>query len=369
MNFTAEICERNGVKLKTPLVLGHYLPWFTDGNPEKFELSAKFADDIVMPEIEDWRHWRDCRSQYKRTHMYQPQWGEYDSRDPGLIWKQISTAKEHGLDGFIVNLYGKNSVENVLGLHFLEELKKYNSENPNDPFLYMVSFDSQAQWLSERKVPVSIEEDFEYIKNIWITDAHIKRDGAPVMAIFVYDKPCSEYRKAADEVFGKDGLDILWSSPDNAAGASGTYAWIAQSEIGANGSWFNPDDAGDRFLSDFYERSNKNSDLKYIMGGVWPGFNDNLVSWAWNPSQDNPEIRPRVMCRETTRGNTLELTWEANVKYICELCGKSDKLQMPLIQIVTWNDWAESTNIEPDMDFGYKCLETCKNFIKEIKSL
>lgn len=300
--------------------------------------------------------------------MYQPQWGEYDSRDPELIRKQITTAKEYGLDGFIVNFYGKNSVENVLGLHFLDELKKYNSENSEDPFLYMISFDSQAQWPSEGKKPVSIEEDFEHIKNTWITDAHIKCDDTPVIAIFVYDKPCSEYRKAADEVFANDGLDILWSSPDNAGGASGTYVWVAQSEMETNGSWFNPDDAGDEFLGNFYERSNNNSDLKYIMGGVWPGFNDNLVSWAWNSNPDNPAIRPRVMCRETTRGNTLELTWKTNLKYIRELCGKKQKLPMPLIQIVTWNDWAESTNVEPDEDFGYKCLEICRKYIEKIKN-
>ena len=367
MEFTAPAWSR---PLPWPVVLGHFLPWFMGENADAFPVPPG-VEQLVLPELEPWRHWRDARSQYQRTHLYQPEWGEYDSRDPRIIRKQIETAREYGLDGFIVNLYGKNSVENVLGLSFLKELKNYNAANPDRaPFVYMVSFDSQAQWPTEGKTPVTIEEDFEYLRDVWFGEYCLRRDGVPLIAVFVYDKPCSRYREAADQVFGKGGLDIVWSSATDADGQDAAYVWVCPDKLEPDGSWFHPDAAGDGFLRDFYRQCALNPAVRYIMGGVWPGFNDQLVSWAWNPDPSNPKIRPRVMCRESTRGNTLELTWLAAEDYIVRnrrgdpACGTP----MPLIQIVTWNDWAEATNVEPDLDHGRKPLETCAKFIGSLKA-
>ncbi len=368
MDFSFTIQDK---KLRSPLLLGHYLPWFTREKPDDFPCGEKDLKGLILPRMEAWRHWRDSRSQYKRTHLYQPLWGEYDSRDPQIIRKQIETAKKYGLDGFIVNLYGKNSVENIIGLSFLKELEKYNFEHRDDPFLYMISFDSQAQWPTEGKTPVSIEEDFEYLRDKWFGKYCISRNGAPCMAIFVYDRKASEYRRAADTVFGKDGLDIIWPSCDGSEGADAAYAWVRPDSFERDGSWFDTDNPGDKWLESYYLACNKNRNLRYIMGGVWPGFNDLLVSWAWNPNPSNPAIRPRVMCRESTRGNSLELTFMAAENYLRRhkngdpSCAKP----MPFIQIVTWNDWAEATNVEPDADFGFKSLEICAKFAKRLKEI
>ena len=82
------------------LVMGHFVPWFTRDDQKAFPLSPDYAGNIIEPEIENWRHWRDCRSEYSRTHLYQPLYGEYDSRDPLIIRRQISDAVRYGLDGF-----------------------------------------------------------------------------------------------------------------------------------------------------------------------------------------------------------------------------------------------------------------------------
>src|SRR5256714_14030369 len=208
MSFTAPIL--NGKNLPEPVILGHFLPWFTQENPSAFTLTPDESRGITLPPIEPWRHWRDTRGEYRRSHLYQPLWGEYDSRDPALIRKQIMTALDYGLDGLIVNLYGKNSVENVIGLQFLREVRKYNAEHSEKPFVYIISFDAQAQWPSEGKMPVSIEEDFAYLKEIWCGEACLRRDGRFPFLIFAYDRPCGEYRAAMTKVFGADGFDLLW---------------------------------------------------------------------------------------------------------------------------------------------------------------
>lgn len=352
-----------------PLIMGHYLPWFTGGSTYAFMSDIKACRDIEIPRIETWRHWRDSRSLYKRTHLSQPYWGEYDSRNPIIIHRQIMFAKQYGLDGFIINLNGKNSVENLIGLIFLDELKKYNAVHYDDPFFYCVSFDAQAQWPTEGKVPVTLVEDFQYLKEVWLSEYYIQIDGKPVLLIFPYDKPCREYRHAVDQVFGVDQIDIIWSGTD-AAGQNAAYPWIRPSEIDEYGRWLDPDDAGDIELKNFYTSSQLNPDIKYLIGGVWPGFNDQLVKWAWNNQTVDPMIRPRLICRETTRGNTLELTWQVTLDYLHAYWQGSQQslLPMPIIQLITWNDWAESTQIEPDKETGFQALSTCSEFIKKIKS-
>jgi hypothetical protein len=351
-----------------PLILGHFLPWFTQEDSARFPLPPPRVRGLVLPEIEPWRHWRDRRSQYLRTHLHQPIWGEYDSRDPSLLRRQIATALDHGLDGFIVNLYGKNSVENILGLAFLDAVQAWNHDHPDRPCVYALSLDAQAQWPTEGKTPVSLGEDFAYLRGTWVGDACLRCDGRVPIFVFVYDRPCSEYLEAAHAVFGTEGVDLVWSSPRR-FGQTSVYPWIQPDQHETDGKWLAIDSAGDGFLRRFYAEANENPDLRYVVGGVWPGFDDQLVSWAWNPNPSDPGIRPRVMCRETTRGNTLDLTWRVAADYLGRhrQGDPAARLPMPMIQVVTWNDWAEATEVEPSADFGFRALETCLHYARQLK--
>jgi hypothetical protein len=369
MSFTAPILA--GKSLPEPVVLGHFLPWFTQEDVDSHGLTESESKDLIVPKLEPWRHWRDSRGEYRRSHLFQPLWGQYDSRNREIMRKQIQTALDFGLDGFIINLYGKNSVENVLGLHFLREIRAYNEENPQRPFTHIISFDAQAQWPSEGKTPVTIAEDFAYLKEVWCEEAYLRRDGRFPFLVFAYDRPCSEYREALAKVFGADGFDLLWLNNPGEKAMDAGYPWVRPMQVELDHRWFSPDDSGAEFIRDFYARCNDQAHLKYLCGGVWPGFNDQLVRWAWSGNPNDPKIRPRVICRHTTKGSTLELTWQATVDYI-QRHRRGDataKLPMPLIQIVTWNDWAEATQVEPCADLGCGDLEVCKKYINSIKAI
>jgi hypothetical protein len=362
--------------LDLPLVFGHFVPWYTiRGND--FPLPAEERALIAfMPLIEDYRHWNDSRAGYLRTHHHVPAIGLYDSRDPGVIEWQIRTALEYGVSGFIINWYGKYSVENVITIHWLRGLARWNAAHPDRPFHYFFSVDSQAQMASEGKKPVSSEEDFAYIRDHLLTDAYLRRDGRPVFMVFPYEDNAPQWRKALDSVFGAGRADLIWSGSPRGGGENACYAWVRPDDgtIDFNNPyvWNQPDSAGDGFLRRFFRDANaEGSGVEYIMAGVWPGFNDQLVSWAWNPSPDNPNIRPRVICRETTRGNTLELTWKAYLDYLA--LGRdgetSARIPAPLIQLVTWNDYAETTTLEPTRDYGSAPLEMCRKFLAEARKI
>ena len=264
---------------------------------------------------------------------------------------------------FIININGKNSVENIIALSVLKEIKQYNSTHLDKPFLYIISFDSKAQSATEGKVPVSIEEDFQYLRDIWLSDAWVRNGDKPVLLIFAYNDNYAQYKDIADRVF-ENGADIVWPSPDDKAGLNSAYCWVNQD----NREWLHNEGAGTECIRSFCERCARNPEIDYIIGGVWPGFNDSLVRWAWDDGMAKDNMRPRIICRNTTDGNTLELTWREIVEYIERQKNNPGTMPpMPIVQIVTWNDWAESTAVEPDMESEYKNLEICHKYIKILK--
>jgi len=374
MKFHAPVSGDKSLLL--PLAFGHFVPWFTIRGMD-FPLSAEDAALFdFIPEIEDWRHWNDSRAGYKRTHHHMPEIGRYDSRDPEVIEWQIKTALEYGVQGFIINWYGRYSVENVITLHWLRGLKKWNDEHPNQLFYYFISFDAQAQWPSEGKKPVTLKEDYEYIRDHLITDAYLLRDDRPVFSVFPYGDNCAEVRETLDAVFSNSGADLLWSGTPRNKGENGCYAWVQPDvetiDLKSPYVWSDPDNIGEGYLRNIYMEANaKDSSCEYVMHGVWPGFNNQFVAWAWSKDANSPSIRPCVLVRETSRGNTLERTWRVYLEYLEKWAANdsSARIPAPLIQLVTWNDYAETTTLEPTKDYGRTPLEICRDHLKKARGI
>lgn len=367
---------RDGRPLELPLVFGHFVPWFTLKGADFPLPSGDQALFDFMPVIEDYRHWNDSRAGYRRTHHHMPEIGRYDSRDPAVIEWQIRTALEYGVSGFIVNWYGRYSVENVITLHWLRGLDRWNAAHPDAPFLYFISFDSQAQWPTEGKKPVTMKEDFAFIRDHLITDAYLRRDGRPVFSVFPYQDNCGEFRAALDDVFGRDGADLIWSGAPRSAGENACYAWVQPDretvDLGSPYCWSDPDNVGEAYLRDVYVAANSAPNgCGYIMHGVWPGFNNQLVVWAWSKDPENPRIRPCVIVRESTHGNTLERTWRVYMDYLERWSTRDPgaRVPAPLIQLVTWNDYAETTTLEPTRDYGRAPIECCRNHLVRAREL
>jgi hypothetical protein len=68
---------------------------------------------------------------------------------------------------------------------------------------------------------------------------------------------------------------------------------------------------------------------KFLVGTVWPGFNDTKASWSLNRHMDR-------RC-----GKTFEDTLRVFRRY------DDGSHPMPFLLIATWNDYEEGTEIEP----------------------
>lgn len=361
--FTALGAPANAAPLRLPLVFAHYLPWYVR-DPERYALDQGHpAHPAVAVELAPERHWRDPGSGYRWSHRHLPLIGRYDSRDPATIRWQLEQARAGGVHGFTINWYGQNSAENLITLAFLDELERWNQNRARAPFLYFLCVDSQCSLATEGKTPVPMVEDFAYIRRHLMRPGYLLRDGRPVFACFPYEDNVPRWIAALEQVFGSDGADFLWCGTGSGSGETGAYAWVRPGSASLSPGlypWTDPDDSGAGYLHELYSAWNK-SDRGHLYGmaGVWPGFDDALVTWAWKNPATHERARPRLINRETTLGNTYDLTWQAYHAYLqAHTAGEaSAALPLPLVQIATWNDYAETTTIEPTHDYGTRLLD------------
>jgi hypothetical protein len=345
-----------------PLVFAHYLPWYV-GEPGRFALLTSHPGATAQPApLLPGRHWRDPGSGYSWSHLHMPARGRYDSRDPAVLQEQFAQARQANIQGFTINWYGQNAAENSITLAFLEQLERWNRKHPEEPLLYFLCIDSQCGLPTEGKTPVPLVEDLAYVRRHLMQRGYLLRDGRPVFACFPYDDDAPRWLAALARVFGADGADLLWNGVGPGAGEAGAYAWVRPSAATlASGlyPWTDPDDSGADYLNALYAEWNAATrGHRYGMAGVWPGFNDTLVTWAWKNPAAQDRARPRVINRETSLGNTYDLTWTAYHDYLRAQARGAAKaaLCVPLVQIATWNDYPEATTIEPTRDYGERLL-------------
>ncbi len=357
--------RHSGQPLRLPVALGHFLPWYTIAG-QAFRLRDQLGETIPhFPQIEDHRHWRDPRAVYKRTHLHLPEIGVYDSRDPAVIQWQIESARRAGLAGFIINWNGRNSVENVISLAVMEQIQAWNRSNPDQPFVAMLSIDSQAQMPTEGKVPVSLREDLGYLRDCLMGDHYLCRDGRPVFSCFPYRNNLPEWLEAFDQVFGPDTYDFIWMNEPQGRGETGCFAWVRPDDEAVDHAhdeaWTDPDNTGEAFAAQLYRQwSQAEFGHRYGMAGVWPGFDDTLVRAAWTGSE---QARPRIIVRESEAGNTYDRLWKTYERALAA----PGILPLPLVQIVTWNDWAEATTIEPARDYGNRYVEATRQHLDQAR--
>jgi len=85
-----------------------------------------------------------------------------------------------------------------------------------------------------------------------------------------------------------------------------------------------------------------------MFGSAIPSFNDTPV-WGWG---DGPRIAPDY------HGERFRRSWELSIANAVDL-----------VQLVTWNDWNEGSQIEPSDTYGYRYLELTKKYSADYKGV
>jgi hypothetical protein len=271
--------------------------------------------------------------------VYEPWFGHprhinvgYSSQDPVVIKKQIESAKNMGISGFVVDWYGDREP-------FLD--KSYaliQSIAAQQNFSVAMMFD-EANQSADRATDDALAAFETFHQKYLASDArgrkaYLEYNGRPVIFIFPKGRQTdwNRVRQQTDQWNPPPLLIHEYPPGPYEKAFDGFYAWINPGKKGwaADGSnW------GEEYLRDFYRTMQTKYPEKISVGAAWAGFDDRKASWGLG----------RYMSQRC--GATFQDTMKLHREYY-----PADK-PLPFLLVATWNDYEEGSAIE-------RGLEKCK---------
>jgi len=303
---------------------------------------------------------------------YYPAIGPYDTTDEDVAEFHVLLAKSAGIDGFmceftigqeakllaLVNAARKYDFK--IGVNWINQ--SHLSENTwRDRAEAIEKARDVVRWLAENVYkPCGVRVNEKYLLLVFL--AH-PRDPSKPFDPFFSPAEVRDLKQVAHNA----GLDanfvvLPWERlPDLPAGTTtadrvwdGYFPWVwSSSGKPTDGSaWSRVTTRAEYIerLRDYYamaKRVQREGRIGITLGAVCPGFDDHKGQ-AWG------EGLKRYLPRDG--GLTLKDTWT-------EL--KNSGVDIALI--ITWNDWVESSQIEPSLELGYQELVACAEQIADWK--
>lgn len=353
------------------LVLAHYMPWFAAKNVSRqwgwhWTMNSRDPDRL-----------QDGRPQI--ASHFQPLIGPYDSHDPAVVEYHLLLMKLAGIDGVIVDWYGLENFRDYAMLHrntqtLLTAAERYGLkfavcyEDQTIPALV-----KEGRLAESRRIPHAAAELEWLAKNWFSSPAYVRLDDKPLLLSFgqngLTDQEWTAVLKRLQEAQGRKGvqepqrqkgLQGLKGTKEskgtnepngrneangpNTAGSSVSYFSLHHRRTAAVGAfdWPLPSQglkAVDRFLQT--ETRGRTPAIPV----AFPRFVDYYAEAKVGPSYGRIDDADGATLRTTAR--------------------RALDAGQPIVQIATWNDWGEGTQIEPSREHGYRDLEILQTLRRE----
>lgn len=318
-----------------------------------------------------------------------PLWGYVNEADPYVMEMEIEAAVEHGVNVFIYDWYWYDNrpfLENCLNDGFL----KAKNHDKMKFYLMWANHDANVTWDRRNSHMSTVvwdgkvnEEQFHVIGRRWIDnyfalDCYYKIEGKPVVSIydvgnFMRGLGGTEQAKKAlewlNEEVKKEGYPgvhvqmVNWGNRNiNLTGVDGSDCKMPQLEA------FEALNFDSCTHYQYVHFSDVNRDYREIMPDVlkeWDMVRRTItkeyyphVSVGWDNNPRFFEYRNNVV-----RNNTPE-EFEKALKEAKAYVDAHNKT--PLITVNSWNEWTETSYLEPDNLYGYSYLQAIRNVFCEI---
>ena len=343
---------------------------------------------IFWPEgCGEWETVRDMKPRFE-GHKWprKPLWGYVNEADPYVMEMQIQAAADHGVNVFIYDWYwfdNKPFLEQCLNNGYL---KARNNDRVKF-YLMWANHTANSMWdrrIAELYAPVwdgavdrkTFDEIIvkRTIEKYFSHPSYYKIDGMPVFSVYKLDNlvkglgGTDRTREAIayfrDEVkkAGFPGLHLqgIYTAFDNYE-YDGCYG-------GEAGNLFNLLDLDSVTHYNMGKCSERNKDYTDIIKDHKKEYDrmdttDKLyfpqVSVGWDGNPRFRKFQPDIM-KNNTPENIKKAFLQAK-EYV-----DTHKLPAPLIVINSWNEWTETSYLQPDNLYGYGYLEAIKDvFVSE----
>jgi hypothetical protein len=245
----------------------------------------------------------------------------YSSTDAAQVARQIDDMVSRGIDGVILDWYGPNNWEDQATQLIMAEAEKHPG------FTFALMIDSGAiKWdsCSGCSPQQALVNQLQYIERAYFpSPAYMTRQGQPVITNFNVDLsyPSVDWN-AANAALSTHPVFLFQNNNGFSHTLSdGSYAWVMPTTT----------DYGISYLSSFYQ-TGMGFPSQQVVGATYKGFNDTLASWGSN----------RIMKQQCGQ------TWLQTFSEINGLHNSGK--QLTDLQLVTWNDYEEATEIESGID-------------------
>jgi hypothetical protein len=244
----------------------------------------------------------------------------YISWSPIQVERQISDMESRGVTGVVIDWYGPADATEGTTLAWLAAA----ANHPN--FKIIIMIDKGAVTLSPCS-GCAPQQTMIYLTNYVLqhyatSPSYATFQGKPIITQFDLDRH----------------FTLDW--PAIQAASSSPVAWIFEHSggfthpgSGGSWSWMNASSKqyGMDYLTRFYDAAMSAPNLE-AWGAGYKGFNDTLASWSLN----------RVV------GQQCGQTWLDTFQKINSYYNSTK--QLPILQLVTWNDYEEGTEMETGID-------------------
>ena len=249
----------------------------------------------------------------------------YHSDDPQQIRAQIDDMMSRGISGAFIAWYGQNDTfKDRVTTRFMQE-----TERRGGAFQFALSYSGTLDACAKSPgcdVTEAIVSEINYANQRYMQSPnYVKVNGRPAFFIFDLTKYSIDWSRVRREIQGEPLILFRNSGGFSHEQADGAYAWLAPE--GSKGG----DSASLEYLDRFYRAAQQNRGM-VVIGSAYKGFDDSRASWGKN--RHIPE-----QCGLTWLGGFAK----ANQYF-------SSKNQLPMLLIVTWNDYEEGTEIETGID-------------------
>ena len=240
----------------------------------------------------------------------------YSSTDAAQIHRQITDMISRGIDGVVIDWYGpSNSIDQATRLVMAEA-----ETHPGFTFAIMID-QGAIEWdsCSSCSPQQALVSQLQYIEQTYFpSPAYMKLQGQPVVTNFNIDLSYTVDWTAANAALSSKPVFIFQNNGGFTHVLSGgSYSWVMPTTT----------DYGMSYLTSFYD-TGMGLASEETVGASYKGFNDTLASWGSG----------RVM------GQQCGQTWLQTFSEINGLYNSGK--QLSTLQLVTWNDYEEGTEIE-----------------------
>lgn len=277
----------------------------------------------------------------------EPWWGSsshvnigYNSQDPAQVHRQVQDMVSRGIDGAVIDWYGPGSYEDP-------GVKLYVSEAEATPnFTIVIEIDvGGIKWHSCyptcSATTAAINLFTTASTNFFSSPAIERWNGRPVAMEFAFSTltlpsgaPSGwnvvDWNAVEAQVPGNVAFLHRNFNGYSVAQSAGAFVWMEPESLSNFTAGF--DDTVD--LDWFYSNSVKSYPAKLPFGALWKGFDDTIASWS----------PPGGRHIDQNCGQTWLNTFAKINQYY------SSTRQLAALQLVTWNDYEEGTEIETGID-------------------